>query len=434
MRTYSLLDSIIDNQAGGGGPVILGEQHNPSAINFVAGLSDPGEMIRCGYLPEIRRQAGETDDAAYAARILPIVMALPVEQRDVIMGAAIKRASLDTSNGRVAMMAAGVLPWHGLGVLVKDAVTSADAIRLAGLDWQVLKTALSYTFNGETKDAPDAFGIVREDTGDWLGSVGSRYKCIQNRDGFSFLDAVLEQYGAKYETAGSLRGGRKVWMLARMPQQSFTLGKGDTVESYALFTTAHDGSEAAFCFPTTNRVVCNNTFRMAAKDRKNGISIRHTGSVKAKIGDAQAALGLAVKGLDSFHQAAEAMSGKRLEVRPYAAGLLDDMIGLSEARKALVGDLIAADREKAEKDVERKAEQHAACLADVLERYEGDACGLAERGTAWAAFNAVTEHADHNTLGRQAKDLNERRTRRFESTLNGPADELKQLAYVRAMA
>ena len=128
----SLLDTILAAQSSG--PVILSEQHDVSKINWVNGMTDPGEMIRCGYRPELRRQSGESD-AEYAARILPLVEQLPEDERYAIQFSAINRAALDTSTGKVAVMVAGAAPWHRLGVNVESAVDSADAMRLASLRW-----------------------------------------------------------------------------------------------------------------------------------------------------------------------------------------------------------------------------------------------------------------------------------------------------------
>ena len=254
---YSLLDGIVESMSnGGGGPNIVGENHDTSTINFVAGLTDPGEMIACGYLPEIRRRSGE-QDAEYAARILPIVMALPQDQRDKIMGAAIARAGLDTSTGKVAVMVAGPVAWHGLGVNVAEAVSSEHAIKLAGQDWKVLKLPMRYVHDGKEHESKETFALVRADTGAQLGTVGSRYKIIQNAEGFEFLDGVLEQWGARYETAGSIHGGKKVWMMAKFPRQAFAVGTPeDKIEPYAVLTNPHDGSGKAYCFPLTNRIVC----------------------------------------------------------------------------------------------------------------------------------------------------------------------------------
>jgi hypothetical protein len=74
--------------------------------------------------------------------------------------------------------------------------------------------------------AADAYAMVRKDTGGHLGTVGKRYSAIQNAQAFDFLDGVLGEFGARYETAGSLYGGQKVWMLAHMPKQAFQLQAG----------------------------------------------------------------------------------------------------------------------------------------------------------------------------------------------------------------
>lgn len=421
-----LLDSILNN-TGSVAPRIVSENHDVSQINFVAGLSDPGEMIRCGYLPEIRRRANE-GDAEYAERIRPIVMALPQAERDLIMRSAQRRARLDTSNGRVNAAFAGKAPWHGLGVVVNGAMTSAEALSLAGLNWQVKKEQLSFTFNGATKPA-DSWGIIRQDTGDYLGTVGSRYEPVQNEEGFKFLDSAIGQFGARYESAGAIYGGKSVWMLAHMPAQRFNVN-GDQIEPYVIFTNCHDGTGAAYCYPTTVRVECANTFRTATRERSKGLSIRHTGKVLAKIESAKKVLGLAVTGFEEFKAAAETLVAKKAEIKPYATSVLDAIFAETEAKlqERLDNSL---EHEIAEAAWERHQTKRREMLAEIMERYEAGRCHPA--GTAWAAFNAVTEYADHHE-GRQRGDAQTRLSRRFESTLAGERDELKQVAFSQALA
>jgi len=191
----NLFDSLMRETNMDRSPRIVSEQHDTSAINFVTGLSDPGEMIKCGYLPQLRRREGERD-AEYAERIRPLVMALPQAERDVIMNAAVKRAALDTSNGKVSAAFAGRAPWHGLGTVVDRAMTSDEALNLANMNWRVSKEQLSYEHDGMKRHA-EAWGIVRTDTGDCLGTVGSRYMPVQNQEGFAFLDKVIGEYGAR---------------------------------------------------------------------------------------------------------------------------------------------------------------------------------------------------------------------------------------------
>jgi len=436
---YTLEDILNETEQSNGngtGLLVLSEQHDTSAINFVAGLSDPGEMIRCGYRPELRRMRDETD-AMYAERIRPLVMALPQNERDVIMGAAIARAGLDTTTGKVAAAFVGVLPWHGLGTTVSGAMTSEEAIRLAHMDWQVGKIQLSYPW-GEGYKGAEAWGIVRQDTGAFLGAVGSRYQPIQNSEGFKFLDGVLAQYGAKYESAGSLHGGKTVWMLAKMPDRSFHVN-GDTIEPYALFTNRHDGSGAAWCYPTAVRVECNNTLRTSAKDRSKGLSIRHTGDIADKIRSAQNALGVAVKGFEEFRVAGEHLATKPCDIHHYASDVLDAVLDVTEAQASMGADLLAstlaetqAQRDLMAKSFQKKIERRGEIMDDILSRYESERCH--PRGTAWGCLNAITEHADHNTFGRQASDEMNRLSRRLESALAGDRDELKQVALQTAMA
>ncbi len=434
-----LLDRIISNH-GNGGVKVISENHDLNSINWVAGLSDPGEMIRCGYLPEIRRRDGE-QDKEYAARITPIVMKLSKADRDVIMKSAISRASLSIRNGRVEMFAAGELPWHGLGVLVDKAATSGEAIKLAGLNWTVSKQPLRYAWNGTHRESKTSWSIIRDDTGEELGGVGRVYKPIQNIEGFDFLDGVLQDFGARYETAGAIYGGKQVWMLAKFPEQAFAINGVDEVIPYAIFTNPHDGHGKAYCYPTSTRVVCKNTFRNSTSDRSKGIGIGHYGDLKSKIAEAKRSLGLSVKSFETFKDSAEAMSKTSCEIRPFAENVLDAVLEMTAARAAMGAELLAAEvahteeaRKVEAKKFERQIEQRKELLEDILGRYDGERCGIGGmRGTTWAAFNAITEHADHGKFSRESKNEHERRSRHFESAIAGDADEMKQVAYEMAM-
>jgi phage/plasmid-like protein (TIGR03299 family) len=354
--------------------------------------------------------------------------------------------NLATANGKISLMVAGDAPWHKLGVNVSITVNSADAIRLASLGWTVSKTELFYTdATGTKRKAPGVFGIVRDDTGEMLGDVGTMTRPIQNAEGFEFLDAVIGEFGARYETAGAIYGGKKVWMQVHLPKQAFAVAGGkDKVEPYAIFMNPHDGSGSAQCFALATRVVCANTYRVAAGSRKGGITIPHFGDVKAKIASAQEALGLAVKGFEDFAEKSKVLAKTPVgNVTHYANDVLDAVLEMTAADAAKETDLWAAvmrateaDRVLAERSFEQKAKARKSILDDVLERYESEKCGIGGiRGTAWAAFQAVTESADHGLLGgRQVGSDAARASRRFESILNGRADEVKQVAYTKALA
>lgn len=435
----NLLDSILNSN----GPRIVTENHDLGSINWVNGMSDPGEMISCGYLPEIRRQANE-QDAEYAARIRPIIDALPAEQRAKIMAAgvnaAIRRAAYDVSNGKVSVMVAvgpngEKMPWAKLGTLVVEAVRGTDVLALSNTGFRILKVPAEREFNGKRIISEDTFFLVRDDTGAELGSAGKMYKPVQNEDAVGFLDAALEEFGARYETAGAVYGGKSVWFQARLPK-SVEVVKGDTVDAFATFTLSHDGTAACRCYPTTLRAVCANTLRLANNDAKGkGISIRHTGDIKAKLNDARNALGIAVRGFEKFGAAAEAMAHASLRVLPYANEVLDAVLEVTDAQSQMGADVLAAataktdaQRELLVKQFTRQIKARENMLEDILDRYDSERC---QKGTVWGAYNAVSETADHGTWHRYVGENKD--SRRFESILTGDADDLKQVAWQTAV-
>lgn len=172
------------------------------------------------------------------------------------------------------------VPWHKQGIIVEDAPTSADAIRLAGLDWKVIQKKV-YSEDGIKIDGYTA--NVRDKDGKALGIVGSRYSIVQNEDAFRFTDALLGE-GVTYETAGSLKDGKVIWLLAKLPNKYNILG--DAVDPYIVFTNTHDGSGAVRVAMTPIRVVCNNTLNMALASAKRTWSARHTGNIDNKLDEA----------------------------------------------------------------------------------------------------------------------------------------------------
>src|SRR5207248_2061921 len=136
----------------------------------------------------------------------------------------------------------------------------------------VTKRAASYRkADGTYQESRSTFLLVRDDTEAELGAVGSRYEAIQNAEAFAFLDSVIGEFGAKYHTAGAIHGGAKVWMQCALPGHNFEVVRGDQVQAFATVINPHDGSGKAWCFPTTNRIVCANTYRTASKDTATGL-------------------------------------------------------------------------------------------------------------------------------------------------------------------
>lgn len=190
-------------------------------------------------------------------------------------------------------------PWHGLGVNVQEAPKSEDALRIAGLHWKVIQEPIR-TQKGEEISGYRA--NIRDTDRTILGVVTERYKVIQNQEAFAFTDGLLGE-GVRYETAGSLQNGKKVWLLARMPQEYII--SGDRISPYLLFSNTHDGSGAVKVALTPIRVVCNNTLNLALRTARRSWSMIHTGNINEKMEEARDTLLLARTYMDELGKEAE---------------------------------------------------------------------------------------------------------------------------------
>lgn len=196
--------------------------------------------------------------------------------------------------------------WHGLGTRVNEAPASKEALRIAGLDWRVLQEPI-YTGTDERVEGYKA--NIRDSDRKVLGVVTDRYKVIQNEEAFAFTDELLGE-GVRYETAGSLQGGRKVWLLAHMPHEYIITG--ERISPYLLFSNTHDGSGAIRVALTPIRVVCQNTLNLALSTAKRSWSMIHTGDVHQKIDEAKDTLFRAEKYMDELGKEVEALQTKKL--------------------------------------------------------------------------------------------------------------------------
>lgn len=180
-------------------------------------------------------------------------------------------------------------PWHGLGQIIADAPNSEEAIRLAGLDWNVYQQDL-VTDNGLA--VPGYKANIRDSDDSVLGIVTDRYKVVQNHEAFKFTDGLLGK-GVRYETAGSLQDGKKTWILAKLPNEYII--SGDQISPYLVFFNSHDGSGSIRCAITPIRVVCQNTLNLALSTAKRSWSAVHTQNINDKMQEAVQTLFFAEK-------------------------------------------------------------------------------------------------------------------------------------------
>jgi phage/plasmid-like protein (TIGR03299 family) len=171
---------------------------------------------------------------------------------------------------------AGSTPWHGLGTALEEAdLYSWESVcKKSGLNWSVELVPLVTT---DTQAKVDHKGVRRTSDGRILGCVGPRFTPLQNKEAFQWFQPFLDAKEAQLHTAGSLRQGSRVWVLAKLNRDPIEVAPGDTVEKYLLLSHGHDGSlavRAGFC-PT--RVVCWNTLALAIRsDASKLIRVKHT--------------------------------------------------------------------------------------------------------------------------------------------------------------
>jgi phage/plasmid-like protein (TIGR03299 family) len=345
---------------------------------------------------------------------------------------------IDESTGEAAVFVVGEVPWHGLGKVLQAAVTAKEAIKLAGLDWTVEKRPLrTWGGDGASLEVPGWFATVRTDTNAVLGVVSAAYRVLQNSEAFAFMDEAIQSGAAMWETAGSLKEGRRVWMLARIPN-TVKVRKGDEVNPYALLSMGHDGGMAVHTLPTTVRVVCDNTLNLALGKADRHLIVRHVQSLKGKMALARHHLGVIGQRVEKFADEAQLLSrvvvATEQRVRSYAEqfypartkpdfsdgkALLNQIMSRKHQNQDVVSDLLAAHYAESE----RTAKKNGVILDQIVDNFERDPA----KGTAWGAYNAVSQYVDH-----QAKYKTDEN--RLNSVWFGSGDDLKQKAYVSALA
>ena len=292
---------------------------------------------------------------------------------------------LESVNGQTAFASLRQPAWHGLGTVFQDEVNTSEMLKLAHLDnWNVrledvaipdnFESDKSYSFVTRT----NPFDKTKNDV---LGVVGERYVPLQNEDLFSFGDNLLDG-GGRWETAGSIRGGRVVFGSIALTD-SITLdpnGRADKIDNYLLINTSHDGSIAIQASITPVRVVCANTLNLALssfkgkKDVKQTFKIRHTQTAEGKIAVAREALGLAHKYIDEF----SAIANQMIETE------------ISNAQFDKIVELAYPAPTKDAKGSQKKYDSKMDLIQSIYVGQYNDTIS----GTAWGAFNALTERLD----------------------------------------
>lgn len=277
--------------------------------------------------------------------------------------------------------------WHGLGQIVKDYPTSAEALKFAGLDYEVTKEDIyttSYNSDGQAMDfnkrVKTHFATMRPDTGDVLGIVGKDYEIVQNRDAFSFFDAIVGGDGIQYETAGALGRGERIFITAKLPGY-IKVGSDDLIEKYLFLTTSHDGFGSITAAFTPTRIVCNNTLNAALRNCSNRIKIRHTAGAKERLETAHKIMGISNKLTEEMEQIFNRWSKVRVT---------------DPELKKLIQLAMVPNREVLQDIQNGKENKLSTCFKNICDNVFGYAMSapsqqlVTTKGTLFGVYNAVT--------------------------------------------
>ena len=323
----------------------------------------------------------------------------------------------DVETMAYAMKDRADVPWHGLGNSIDPGATPKEMMVASGLDWTVSKRPLWTDVSpamvsdviyvpgsNSLMRVPDYFALVRDSDCKILGPAGKEYIPTQNAQAFDFFKKFCDAGRMQMETAGSLQGGKQVWVLAKLGKQ-FTLPGGDEVGGYLLFSSPHYWGKSLLIKFTAIRVVCANTLAMAMSESSHGKGFRmpHVRAFDAEVArEAEITLSIASEMLESFEATATKLAATKVDadvVVRYVADIFQPEEIVAQLGKSFYS---LADVKQAELLMDPgspkvDAGQFKRSAYDVLtavNRQPGADLESA-RGTLWGSFNAVTYWADH---------------------------------------
>ena len=304
------------------------------------------------------------------------------------------------------MAYANATPWHGLGNQLTPHQPLEVWLHQAGMEWTIESSPVHYTNAGSLYQFPESKVLYRSDTNDALSVVSSRYQVVQPREVLEFYRDLVDLGGFELETAGVLKGGKKLWALARTGQDAVLRG-GDQVKAYLLLATACDGTLATTAQFTSVRVVCNNTLSIATSDSQGAIKVPH--STKFDADKVKQQLGIGITSWQRFITDMRKLSEK--PVHPF------------EARCFLV-DLIG------DPALPFHSQPNSKALKRMFDLFAGQGMGsnlASANDTAFGLLNAVTQFVDHERRARSDDN-------RLDSAWFGAGAAIKQKALDQALA
>lgn len=307
-----------------------------------------------------------------------------------------------------SMAYTGSTPWHGLGQHLSPQQPIATWLTEAGMDWTIEQSDVLFNVDSSAfhiRPYADSKVLFRSDSLTPLSVVSNRYKVVQPHEVLNFYKDLVSAGGFELETAGVLKGGKKLWALAKTGQEAKLKGN-DRIKAYLLLATSCDGTLCTTAQFTSVRVVCNNTLQMATQQSTGAVKVPHSTKFDPK--QVKEALGLGFSSWELFMGDLKQLSQRTVspdEAENYFKTVLEEPVSIASGSSS-------------SKVIQR---------LDAL--YNGAGMGselLAASGTAWGLVNAMTEYVDHHRRARTQDN-------RLDSAWFGQGAQLKQKALTHAL-
>ena len=294
----------------------------------------------------------------------------------------------------------GILPWHECGTVIQGTASSAEAIKLAGLDWDVIPKPIYDEFG---RELPGYKVNMRSSDNTALGIVTDRYRIVQNSEAFAFTDALLGE-GVRYETAGSLASGKRVWMLARMEN---TLLAEENIDPYLVFTNSHDGTGAIRVALVPIRVVCSNTLSLALHQASRHWSCVHKGDIQSKLEEARYTLSSAERYMKALEEEFGELKMKKVtdeQVAEMTDRLLQIEFNNLYNKAIKTGKIVDFKERLRQQKFEDKLNIK---RNDIITIYHDKPDLVGTEKSAFRFVNAVSDYVGHTTDHKQTKNYQE---------------------------
>jgi phage/plasmid-like protein (TIGR03299 family) len=311
-----------------------------------------------------------------------------------------------------------VNPWQRFGRAFSPTGDAIEALHLSGLNWTTEKVGLR---TEDLSPIADHVAIRRSDTGRVLGIVGREFQPLQNHAAFDFFRDLAGESRISFETAGDFDGGCTTWVQARLPDLNIRIGD-DVSESYLFISNGHVGNRPLTIAPTTVRIICRNTLRMAeaqgerARKRKQslevGFTVRHTIGMRSALNDIRDAYAKTIRAHAATKQAYELLAAK-----PMTTALTSDFL-----RRVFENTSGPDESDRAKTIRSNRRERIDTILASPTSNVKGTA------GSAFSLFQAAVEYVDHDR-GTRAADGEDADEKRLVSATFGSGADLKATAW-----